>query len=227
MLPTTAETPSARAAPGFTSIGDNLFVFGGRDSSARQNDIYKYNISSNQWSKLSPLGRPPVPRSFHSMVAISNNCLLSVGGLSQNNVHLNDIQIYNIGNHFQLQVICPNVILEKNCWVQPKVVTTSLPARGFYTLVTLGTNVFVFGGSADFDPALQENKTYFNTLLKLDSGNFIFIPRPYSYFNYRANCTCSNYYFSINLLYFLNFVFFHKKSTTLKIEQVFFRFFFI
>src|SRR6266480_3089109 len=79
---------------------NTMLIFGGYCSSGPnsglQNDIAKYNISTDSWIPVTPGGTPPTARYGHSAVVTSSNTMLIFGGIDINYVTLNDIAKYNI-----------------------------------------------------------------------------------------------------------------------------------
>jgi len=67
------EAPSARFGHGQCSVGESIYVFGGRMGTAIDekllNDLYKFDTCTNTWSRVSTSGHVPCPRSYHSMVS--------------------------------------------------------------------------------------------------------------------------------------------------------------
>jgi hypothetical protein len=45
----------------------------------------------------------------------------------------------------------------------------TLSPRGFHAMNVVGSRLFVFAGGADYDASIQENKTYRNDILTLDT----------------------------------------------------------
>lgn len=41
-------------------------------------------------------GRPPAPRSFHSVTSVGNRVLV-IGGRAEDNSHLSDVQVFDTG----------------------------------------------------------------------------------------------------------------------------------
>jgi len=92
--------PSARswAELVYDPVGKQAFLFGGNDSSGALNDLWKYNVTTNEWTLMNPSGTPPSARSRFSMVLDSTNrTLLVFGGLSSDETtNLNDLYKYDI-----------------------------------------------------------------------------------------------------------------------------------
>src|SRR5688500_4786753 len=53
----------------YDPIRDRLIVFGGQGYAGSTNDVWAFSLSGiPHWTRLSPSGTPPSPRSFHSAV---------------------------------------------------------------------------------------------------------------------------------------------------------------
>lgn len=153
--------PSPRAAHSFSSIvnpEDNekyLFVFGGRDSVARQNDLWRFTISSQTWEKVNAVGCYPEARSFHSMVSVGHRLVVH-GGRGVANQHFDDINVFDS---------------KTNQWLQPSLQNESEapPAVGLHNMVIVGDNVVIFGGTSTLDPATGTCTKFFNDVFTLKS----------------------------------------------------------
>ncbi|KAJ5072581.1 hypothetical protein M0811_01596 [Anaeramoeba ignava] len=85
--------PCGRDCHSLVSYKNNLYVFGGvQDKSKLLNDLWQYNLETNEWFELKPLGEKPCPRHFHTGVVIGS--FMYVFGGSNGQVRLNDHFIY-------------------------------------------------------------------------------------------------------------------------------------
>ena len=66
-----------------TSMGSRLFVFGGGNGSSVLNDLYEYNISSEEWRLIQSSDTLPTPRAGHGFVSALGK-LYVFGGRSAN-----------------------------------------------------------------------------------------------------------------------------------------------
>jgi len=83
------------------------------------------------------------------------NRVILFGGLSRTSSHFNDLHMFDV---------------DTATWLSSKY-APDLPvpaARGFHSVTLIGSTIYLFGGSADFDQTEQECKTYFNDLFVLD-----------------------------------------------------------
>ncbi|KAN0055222.1 hypothetical protein ACTA71_008321 [Dictyostelium dimigraforme] len=134
--------PSARYGHVALTTSDNkMFIFGGRNQSTIFNDIYKYNMITDNWELITVTGKIPKGRWGHSGVLYSiNNCFYFFGGsdsLSREGPFLTDIIKFDF---------------ERNEWIE--MVTTEetqlfAPKVGLFlhtSILTLTNQMIVFGG---------------------------------------------------------------------------------
>eukprot|EP00911_Craspedida_sp_UC1_P002073 UC1_evm4s1599 len=159
-LATTGEAPSPRAAHAMVCLGNKmLYIFGGKDSTGRQNDLYALDLSSKVWSRLAPMGAEecsdnlPAPRSFHSMVGVDHDRLVVFGGRLEDNKHTSDVHVY--------QTVT-------NTWTRLPLLPSSPSPRGTHgAAVVDGNAMIIFGGSTAFDPTSQQCLKFFNEAWQL------------------------------------------------------------
>lgn len=62
--------PAAREDHTWTVAGDgtSAYLFGGRAGRAEFNDLWRYDLASDEWTELEPTGTPPAPRFGHTAV---------------------------------------------------------------------------------------------------------------------------------------------------------------
>ncbi|KAN0009401.1 hypothetical protein ACTFIU_006688 [Dictyostelium citrinum] len=124
-----------------TTPDNKMFIFGGRNQSTVFNDIYKYNMITDNWELINVTGNLPKGRWGHSGVLYSiSNCFYFYGGsntLSRDGPFLNDLIKFDF---------------ERNEWIQ---MTTSeetelfAPKVGLFlhsSILTLTNQMIVFGG---------------------------------------------------------------------------------
>lgn len=89
--------PVPRDSHSCTTVGDNLFVFGGTDGSRPLNDLYILDTSSNTWIFPSVRGDGPEPREGHSAALIGKRLFIFGGcGKSDNSeIYYDDLYILN------------------------------------------------------------------------------------------------------------------------------------
>ncbi|XP_061174172.1 uncharacterized protein LOC133183238 [Saccostrea echinata] len=175
--------PKPINAAAVASIGDCMYVFGGRSGitmgEGDTNDMYSFNTSTKEWSKLATSGEVPLARSFHSMTAMENS-LYVFGGCSEKG-RLNDLYCLDVAtNQWEKQPSYdviegrggPGLVaVGKTLYVvagfagremndvhafdtksktwQTLTFLTPLPPRSVFGVVSHGTNIIVVGGEVD------------------------------------------------------------------------------
>jgi chitodextrinase len=83
-------------AMAYDSQAQQVFLFGGRDSSTYYSSLYSYNVSTNTWTAISPVGGVPPPPRYRTNFAYdsTNNVFLLYGGTNASGV-LNDTWVYD------------------------------------------------------------------------------------------------------------------------------------
>lgn len=107
-----------------------IFIFGGRTADGYSNDIYQYNVDTEEYTKIEPQGTKPPARKHHGACVLDNGRVVVVGGESESDF-LKDTWIYD-----------PHT----NNWFQGAPTPGSLlgPAIGY-----LGDYLYVLGQSED------------------------------------------------------------------------------
>jgi hypothetical protein len=62
--------PAAREDHTWTVIGDQAYLFGGRTEDGPANDLWAFNLTTNEWHELRPSGPAPEPRFGHTATAV-------------------------------------------------------------------------------------------------------------------------------------------------------------
>lgn len=60
-----SEGPKARDSHTCVNVGDSLILFGGNGGSYNFNDLNKFDLKTQKWSKLEPTGDIPPAREGH------------------------------------------------------------------------------------------------------------------------------------------------------------------
>jgi hypothetical protein len=80
----------------FDPVGKQALLFGGMDATGIKNDLWKFDVTQDTWTALSPAS-PPSARCWHSLVLDSvNRTLLLFGGTHDSLTALNDLWKYDI-----------------------------------------------------------------------------------------------------------------------------------
>ncbi|KAK8924143.1 Acyl-CoA-binding domain-containing protein 4 [Platanthera zijinensis] len=131
--------PDAREGHSAALVGNRLFIFGGCGKSGSgheevyYNDLYILDTDTLVWKCAVTSGIPPVPRDSHTCSSWKNK-LIVLGGEDASDCYLSDVHMLDA---------------DTLTWRQ---ITTSgqmLAPRAGHTTVSLGNNLFVFGGFTD------------------------------------------------------------------------------
>ena len=95
LLEPTGAKPIRRFGHTLTSIGDKLYLHGGRASST-SDELWEYDIENNAWSLLEPTGGRPSARYYHTLTSIGDKIYLH-GGFDGNR-YFGDLWENTIGN---------------------------------------------------------------------------------------------------------------------------------
>ncbi|KAN0028825.1 hypothetical protein ACTFIV_010687 [Dictyostelium citrinum] len=124
-----------------TTPDNKMFIFGGRNQSTVFNDIYKYNMITDNWELINVKGNLPKGRWGHSGVLYSiSNCFYFYGGsntVSRDGPFLNDLIKFDF---------------ERNEWIQMTTTEETelfAPKVGLFlhsSILTLTNQMIVFGG---------------------------------------------------------------------------------
>ncbi|KAF2312873.1 hypothetical protein GH714_040930 [Hevea brasiliensis] len=130
--------PTPRDSHSCTTVGDNLFVFGGTDGMNPLKDLHILDISSHTWISPTVRGEGPEAREGHSAALVGKRLFIFGGcGKSSNDnveVYYNDLYILNT---------------ETLVWKELNTTGQKLPPRAGHSTVAFGKNLFVFGGFTD------------------------------------------------------------------------------
>lgn len=112
---TTGPKPLPRAAHTAFTNESNVFIFGGRFSDRRLNDLYHLDMNTMAWSEIqsempNDCDNIPVGRSWHSLTKISNNTAILYGGYANSSIPLQDCWLLKVGK--------PNEIDRDKMWTR-------------------------------------------------------------------------------------------------------------
>lgn len=139
--------PTKRAAHGMCSVGQNLVIFGGRDTEKRTNDLHIFNTGTRKWDlDMKCKGQWPAPRSFHTTTAVGKRVIVT-GGRGQDNNHLADFHIFDT---------------ETKEWMQPAVSGDLPKPRGQHCVAVVGDQLVLYGGSSDFSAEVMACQKFYN-----------------------------------------------------------------
>ncbi|XP_021615867.1 kelch domain-containing protein 3 isoform X2 [Manihot esculenta] len=137
--------PTPRDSHSCTTVGDNLFVFGGTDGMNPLKDLHILDTSSHTWISPTVRGEGPEAREGHSAALVGKRLFIFGGcGKSSNNnveVYYNDIFILNT---------------ETFVWKQAATSGTPPSARDSHTCSSWNNKIVVVGGEDGHDYYLSD-----------------------------------------------------------------------
>lgn len=102
--------PKTRDEHSCVLLGNYMIVFGGFTFGQRTNDIFRFNFTTSQWSKIKNEGKDaPQPRAGHSAVIrydeVGGDCMYIFGGKDDDNNKLKDTWKFNFKTSTWTQII--------------------------------------------------------------------------------------------------------------------------
>ncbi|XP_068654159.1 uncharacterized protein [Aristolochia californica] len=137
--------PSPRDSHSCTTVGNNLFVFGGTDGKYPLNDLHILDTSTNTWIRPNLSGAGPAPREGHSAALVDKQLFVFGGcGKSCNDpeeIYYNDLYI-----------------LDTESFVWKEAITSGHPpsARDSHTCSSWKNKIIVVGGEDSSDYYLSD-----------------------------------------------------------------------
>ena len=96
ILSPSKESPAPRAGHSAVVNGDDMYIFGGKDSDVRMNDLWKLNLKTYEWTQiLSP--EAPSTRCGHN-AQIWGQYMIIYGGFFALCQELNDMHVFDLKN---------------------------------------------------------------------------------------------------------------------------------
>ncbi|XP_022758912.1 nitrile-specifier protein 5 [Durio zibethinus] len=91
----TGDVPPPRVGVTMATVGETIYVFGGRDSTHKElNELYSFDTSTNKWNLLTSDDSSPAHRSYHSMTGDDRHVYVFGGcGVAG---RLNDLWAYDV-----------------------------------------------------------------------------------------------------------------------------------
>ncbi|WZY98174.1 hypothetical protein YC2023_070503 [Brassica napus] len=133
------EGPEAREGHSATLVGKRLFVFGGCGKSSDindeiyYNDLYVLNTETYVWKRAVTIGNPPSARDSHTCSSWKNKIVV-IGGEDGHDYYLSDVHILDTDTFM---------------WKELNTSGQLLTPRAGHVTVSLGRNLYVFGGFTD------------------------------------------------------------------------------
>ncbi|CAJ0630211.1 5936_t:CDS:10 [Entrophospora sp. SA101] len=128
--------PSPRMKHVSCPYNGKIYMFGGTDEIKCYNDIWCYDVKTNQWDELECSGYTPQAREGHG-ATIMNDVIYIFGGRSEEGEVLGDLAAFRITN--------------KRWYKFPKLSPSPCPRYGI-TVSKVKNNILVFGGDSKKDP---------------------------------------------------------------------------
>ncbi|KAK4744129.1 hypothetical protein SAY87_010441 [Trapa incisa] len=141
---TKGSPPTPRDSHSCTTVGDNLYIFGGTDGRNTLKDLHILDTSSHTWISPSIRGESPEARENHSATLVGKRLFIFGGcGKSSNGDELYYNDLY---------------ILNTETFVWKKAVTTGTPpsARDSHTCSSWKNKIIVIGGEDGHDYYLSD-----------------------------------------------------------------------
>jgi dynein heavy chain len=176
--------PPPRANSAATIYNGKVYLFGGHGglnyARIAFNDLYTFDLSTNEWSKIVPLNNPPDGRGGHSVLANEGKIFVYGGWNSEQ--QYNNILVFDIAKK---EWSDPDIYNGIHRWNHSAILVEAIPTWKF----------FIFGGEcAEYNEGTPRTfGEYVNTSCFLDLGtmrwttyasdpeNFENIPEPREY----------------------------------------------
>jgi N-acetylneuraminic acid mutarotase len=129
------QIPSKRLAHTMSTIGNDLYLYGGRLQNEEEDlsDFYKFETKKNEWSVIKAEGESPKNRSYHSATTIGDY-LFIFGGCQHNNEgthRKNDLHSFNT---------------KDLTWKKIEAKNEGPSIRGGTTICSIGNTIYLHGG---------------------------------------------------------------------------------
>ena len=96
LVPKAGSWPPARSQHNAWADNDQMYVFGGRNSTEAFNDLWRYDPALGIWEQLVSAGEAPPARSAASAIVLPDGKVLVSGGKDAAGQDLNDTWLYDI-----------------------------------------------------------------------------------------------------------------------------------
>jgi hypothetical protein len=109
------DVPRPRYGHASVIINNRLYIHGGQgghDGKTYFSDMYYYDFQNNIWVEIDALGCMAHPLAYHSIVSVSNQYLLTYGGVSSANGIPTDA-IFRFDTRTVLTLLCTNFLQVK------------------------------------------------------------------------------------------------------------------
>ncbi|KAM4833961.1 kelch domain-containing protein 4 isoform 2-T3 [Thomomys bottae] len=163
--------PSGRSGHRMVAWKRELILFGGFHESARDyiyyNDVYSFSLDSFTWSRLSPSGPGPTPRSGCLMTVSPQGSIVVYGGYSKQRVRKD---VDRGTQHADMFLLKSEGGEGKWVWtrINPSGVKPT-PRSGFSAAVAPNQQTLLFGGVCDEEEEERLDGMFFNDLYFYDA----------------------------------------------------------
>nr|XP_054389118.1 kelch domain-containing protein 4 isoform X3 [Pongo abelii] len=164
--------PSGRSGHRMVAWKRQLILFGGFHESTRDyiyyNDVYTFNLDTFTWSKLSPSGTGPTPRSGCQMSVTPQGGIIIYGGYSKQRVKKD---VDRGTRHSDMFLLKPEDGREDK-WVWTRMNPSGVkptPRSGFSAAMALNHQTLFFGGVCDEEEEESLAGEFFNDLYFYDA----------------------------------------------------------
>ncbi|KAJ5073642.1 kelch domain-containing protein [Anaeramoeba ignava] len=101
---TSSSLPEGRYSFSMIPYKKKFYIFGGVPSNQRRfNDLWSFDIESNEWEEIKPKGKIPFARSSHSSL-LHNDKMYIFGGLGKNIIRRNDLWYFDFFNNYWVEI---------------------------------------------------------------------------------------------------------------------------
>ncbi|XP_069072936.1 kelch domain-containing protein 4 isoform X1 [Pleurodeles waltl] len=164
--------PSGRSGHRMVACKRQLIVFGGFHESARDyvyyNDVYSFNLDTFKWTKISPTGTGPTPRSGCQMATNQEGNVIIYGGYSKQKVK-KDVDKGTL--HTDMFLLKNDGKDAEDKWVWSRISASGVkptPRTGFSMAAGPGNRSVLFGGVHDEEEEESIEGDFFNDIYFYD-----------------------------------------------------------
>jgi len=166
--------PSGRSGHRMVAWKRQLILFGGFHESTRDyiyyNDVYAFNLDTFAWSRLSPSGAGPAPRSGCQMSITPQGSIVIYGGYSKQRVKKD---VDRGTQHSDMFLLQPEDGREAGRWAWTRINPAGAkptPRSGFSVAVTPNHQTLLFGGVCDEEEEESLEGDFLNDLYFYDAA---------------------------------------------------------
>ncbi|XP_075796036.1 kelch domain-containing protein 4 isoform X3 [Pelodiscus sinensis] len=173
--------PAGRSGHRMVACKRQLIVFGGFHESARDyvyyNDVYAFNLDAFTWTKLSPSGTGPAPRSGCQMATTPEGNVIVYGGYSKQRIK-KDVDKGTLHTDMFL-LKAEGAGKEEDKWVWNRLSPSGVkptPRSGFSVAIAPNNRSLLFGGVHDEEEEESIEGDFFGDIYFYDMGKNRWFP---------------------------------------------------